>query len=150
MSNNTFENELARAFARPDVEDLKRIVTVYHEWSCRSDPKDDAWPDELEFWFGSSEEDPDIGLALIMIAAATYDEPDFLAVVSAGLLEDLVDSADDEFLDRVLAEARKTPRFMWLLSGVWTMSAKPHHASAIKKLVGGRSCDDPLPPRTWA
>ncbi len=122
-------------------------MTVYHDWSLRKNQTDNEWSDELNVWFDAPEEDPDLGLALVMLSAAMYDEIPFLGVVSAGMLEDLLNEANDEFLDRILAEARKTPRFMWLLSGVWTMSMNSYHAKAIKELVGRRTFDDPLPPR---
>jgi len=112
---------------------------------------DDDYPDEINLWFDSREE-PDRGLALVMLAAASYDEPEFLGVVAAGLLEDLLvhdSQCDDAFFRRILEEAQKTARFRWMLSGVWTYSAEPTRAAALKEAVGETLMDEgyPLPPR---
>ena len=135
---------------------LRHVVDVYHVWSERENPRDDDYPDEINVWFG--DHDPEMSLALIMLAIANYDEVEFLGVVSAGLLEDVLShhpatngrALSNEMLERIVAEARRTPRFRWLLSGVWTYGSQPHVAAAIKEAVGDVRLEDPLPPRPWA
>lgn len=151
-------SELARALARPDVEHLKYVSRIYHDWSCRPDPNDDQYPDEIDEWFNSPHEDQDKALALIILAAASYDEPRFLAVLAAGILEELLWTAPDvdlvakpEIVARIVDEAAKTPRFKWMLSGVWLYSATPGEAVKVTAAVGDISMDnDPLPPRPFA
>lgn len=150
MNKKTFSNELERALARPDIDQLRKSLETYQQWSDHSSKE---FPDEIEMWFDSGD-DFDRGLALVMLAAATYDDARFLCLVAAGLLEDLVKnqlSAAPERRERVLVEPRKTPRFPWMLSCVWTTSADEATKAAIAKAVGKTSCDnDPLPPRPWA
>ncbi len=142
-------SELERALERPDVGELRRVLAIYREWSGRPQEHDD-FPDEAAFFVDPDLEDLDRGLALVVLASDTFDEPEFLGLVSAGLLENLLDAATDEFLARVLNEARRSPRFFWLLSGVWRNSMAPSHAAAVKSLVGDHGFHDPLPPRPTA
>lgn len=159
MSKQSYDSELARALARPDIDELRKSVEVYHKWSQRlheGNGSDDDWPDGLDFWF--CWDDPDRSLALIMLASATYDDEKFLGVVAAGLLEstlcrhDSTDVCTDEIVERVTLEARKTPRIRWMLSGVWTNDTmRPDHVEDIKQAVGTSDLNkDPLPPRPWA
>jgi hypothetical protein len=152
-------SELERALARDDVEELRKVAQAYHDWSERETNKDENWPDELDVWFGHDNGD-DTDLALIMIATYSYDSTRFLSVVAAGKLEDLLSHnpatrgypLSEQLLGRVLDECRRTPRFRWLLSGMWTSSdMNPSHVAAIREAVGSVSMDnDPLPPRPWA
>ena len=151
MSEKSFSSELSRALARPDVDQLKSVVRTYNEWNARNGTEKD-WPDELDIWF-DTEIDPDRGLALVMLAAATYDEPEFLAAVACGLLEELLARSrrpSEDFLRRVLDEARKTERFRWMLSGPYRSGTISDQAAAIKRAIGSITLDDPLPPRPWA
>jgi len=157
VSEQGFSNELARALARSDVEQLKAVLALYHDWSDRvgkpGHPDHDVFPDELNVWF-NADQDFDQGLALVILAAATYDEPKFLAGVAAGLLEDLVTPdrpLADEYRERIVDEARRTARFRWMLSGVWTNSADIYTKRAIVEAVGNVDCNrHPLPERPWA
>lgn len=154
MSDQAFGSELSRAVARPDVEELRRSVSIYHDWSMRRSNGES--PEEIDVWFCS--DDPDRSFALIMLAAANYDDEEFLALVAAGLLEDLVRNkagerpSPDEVIDRIAVEARRTARFRWMLSGVWMVAdVKPAHAEKIRSAVGAANMNtDPLPSRPWA
>lgn len=151
MTNQGFSNELGRALARPDADQLKAVLAVYHDWSARGGTDKD-WEDELDLWFGA-DQDPDVGLALVLLAAATYDEPEFLALVAAGLLENLLQRSNrpsEEFLGRVLDEARRTERFRWMLSGVNRTGMISDQAVAIKRAVGRLTMDQSLPPKPFA
>lgn len=154
MSEKSFKNELERALNRPDIDALKSVVTVYHDWSSTdSVSRSEEWPEGLDIWFDASREDHDRALALVALAAATYDEPKFLAVVAAGPLEELLwrdRGASEAIVQRILDEARRTPRFRWMLNCVWTMSARPEHAAAVAEIVGDMTDESPLPPRPWA
>nr|WP_166175379.1 hypothetical protein [Altererythrobacter segetis] len=145
MSDKSFDSELARALARPDIDHLRASLAVYYEWIDRRE----GFPDELEIWFDQGK-DSDRGLALVMLAAATYDDPDFLALVAAGLLENLLQKPSNELLQRIVSEARKTARFRWMLDVPFRHAIPAGVRSAIDKAVGDMDCDGPLPPRPWA
>jgi hypothetical protein len=147
MSNKGFHNELARALARPDVEELLRILEIYRTWDLKSD----EYRDEYDVVMYSPERDPDMAFAFIILGAASYDDEEFLGSLSAGVLEDLVRKPTEEILDRVVNEARKTPRFRWMLSVVYNHAIETLPAKlAVAKAVGDVNCDtDPLPPRPY-
>ena len=160
MSNEGFNNELARALARPDIDELKESVEVYCQWSRRhreGHVNEDDWPDELDPWF--TNDNRDRSLALVALAMANSDDEEFLIGVSCGLLESTLSHGpsidkiplSEEFLQRIVIEARRTPRFQWMLSAMWTTGMPQNEAKLIADAVGSASCEtDPLPPRPWA
>ena len=90
--------------------------------------------------------DPERGLAYIALAMAEYDDSEFLELMSAGLLEDMLQDPSPELLGRVVAEARKTARFRWML-GIPFKHAIPDRVWA--RLEGLTIADvdtTPLPP----
>lgn len=167
-------SELQRALARHDKDWLLRCVGVYRQWSgygdaeigaakeddqpCSMDADDDEpWYDELNPWFEMG--DPDRGLALVALAMANYDDVGFLVLISCGMLEDIVshypaatgEPLRQDILARIVDEARRTARFRWMLSAVWTYGCTEAVAAAIKQAVGTVNVDnDPLPPRPCA
>ena len=155
MSERGFASELARALSRPDTEELRRAVSVYEDWSARNrEGWTDDWPDELDLWFYDVTENWDRSLALIVLAMSQSDDSLFLATIAAGILEDMLTEwprPTDAQLNRILDEARKTPRFLWMLSGVWRMSMDGDQANEVARVVGQADCNrDPLPPKPWA
>jgi hypothetical protein len=58
---------------------------------------------------------------LQFVLAVTDKEPpaSVLAVLAAGPLEELIAYSGQEFIDRIEVEARRNPRFRYLLGGVW-------------------------------
>lgn len=160
MSSDGFNNELARALARPDIDELRESLEVYYQWNQRrrgSHVDEDDWPDGLDLWF--TDADRDRALALIALAMASSDDEEFLVLVACGLLESTLSHGpaidkiplSEEFLQRIVVEARRTPRFRWMLSAMWTTGMPQNEAKLIADAVGSASCEtDPLPPRPWA
>src|SRR5215217_4013728 len=113
MADKYFFNELQRALARPDIDELKRQLGTYHRYSNAD------WPEEakadVDAVMCAHWDDPDRGLAYVVLAMAEYDDPEFLSLMSAGLLENLLQNPTPEFVDSVATEARKTARFRWML-----------------------------------
>ena len=150
--------ELECVLARTDVENLRRDLREafkYHVWYQNG--KDRNVSEEDQGAFLDSDRPRDELLAICVLAMSEYDDPSFLGLLSAGPLEDALgthpwqEPMTDEFLARIVDEARRTPRFRWMLSGVWTYSAERHVAEAIKQAVGSVSLDsDRLPPRPSA
>jgi hypothetical protein len=159
VSGKGFENELARAFARPDIEKLRRSFDIYYHWTKLSGKeKEESFPDELGLWF-FNDDDRDSSLALIALAMASTDDEEFLIGVACGLLESTLSHRpaiagvplSEEFLQRIVDEAKRTPRFRWMLSAMWTTGMPEHEAQMIADAVGTARCEtDPLPLRPWA
>jgi hypothetical protein len=130
-------------------------VSLYEGWEDASNKQEyyEIQSDDLDEWMVPSYDrllDEDMAIALVILAAAGSDDPEFLALVAAGLLENLLNHPSDEILERVATEARKTARFRWMLSGVYNHAIKHEDArKIIAKAVGDVCLDDPLPPRPF-
>lgn len=149
MTDESFSNELARALARPDADKLRRQIEAYHKhtsahgWGAE-------WPDEIsddiEEVLYSGLDHPDKALAYVIIAAANIDDPGFLGFMGASALEDSLHDPSSEFLNRVVNEAQKTPRFRWLLSCPYPHAIADRAWEAIKEFVVEDVDNTPLPP----
>jgi len=64
---------------------------------------------------------------LVQALALLPDEadPEVLATIAAGPLEDLLDKAGPEYIDAVEELARRNPRAARMLTGVWPSSIEP-------------------------
>jgi hypothetical protein len=150
VNAKSFKNELERARSRPDVDELLAALSAQFRWHQDGCPGDGYYGD-LELYFDHS--DKDRSLALVVLAMANFDDPGFLGMVAAGPLEDIFfaeQEVPEDIVVRIEDEARKTPRFRWMLSGVWTTSFKPEHATRVERAAAGAKLEDPLPPRPWA
>ncbi len=147
MISKAYKSELAFALARPDIEELKRVVDAYRNWDASVS---DDYPDACDRFMDSYHAEPEVGIAFVMIAAAEYDDVQFLGLVAAGLLENLLCDGSTEITQRILVEARKSARLRWMLSGVWYDSVPPETAAAAQKLIGSMMQGDVLPPRPEA
>ncbi|MGH6866151.1 MAG: DUF6869 domain-containing protein [Methyloceanibacter sp.] len=79
--------------------------------------------------------DPLVALELKVILSIE-DDPRMLAVLAAGMLEDLVPAEDGPVIDAVVAEADRDPRFRHLLGGVWFTSMSPEVVERLEKARG--------------
>lgn len=150
MTGQSYEDELIRVNARPDATELRRKVAVYHEYyrtygKAKEAFLDDHIDDIEAFQF--TYDDPDLGLALVALCASMYDEPDFLFLVAAGPLEDILRKPDQDILARVLAEARKNARFRWMLTGIFLHAISDVARPKIVHAIGTMTEADPIPPR---
>jgi hypothetical protein len=149
MPAKSFHGELERAMARPDADDLLRHVQVYYdhfeaglpEWSGEDS-------DALEAIMDASLDDPEKTFAYVMLAAANYDDADFLGYVACGPLENLLVKPSSEIVERVVTEARKTPRFRWMISIPFRHALAPEALKALEPLFVDAD-KEPLPPRPW-
>lgn len=148
---NAYQNELARAHGRDDIVELSRLLELHHRWSSFDGNRDNFLRehDELDEYF-RLDTDPDKALAFVILAASTYDEPDYLFLTAAGPLENLLRAPSPSLLDRVVAEARKTARFRWMLTGVYPHAIEDEAArQIIVKAIGDVRETDPMPPAPW-
>jgi hypothetical protein len=154
VSEKAFFNELERALERPDVADLIGDLEDYRRFNAEvtaKEPEHDSF-DRLGNYAKVMEahwEDPERGLAYLALAMGKYDDRDFLGLMAAGLLEDLLADPAPEMLKRIVEEARKTERFRWMLSGVWLHSIAERARAPIADAVGDYRLEQPLPPRPF-
>ncbi|WP_260598157.1 DUF6869 domain-containing protein [Sphingomonas endolithica] len=150
LTGKSYRDELMRADPRPDAEELRRKVAVYHEYyRTYGKAKEaflDAHADDIEA-FQFTDDDPNLGLALAALRASMYDEPDFLFLVAAGPLEDILRKPDQDILARVLVEARKSARFRWMLTGIFLHAIPDVARPEIVLAIGTMTEADPMPPR---
>lgn len=109
------------------------------------------WPEKYSNDFheiyASPFDDPDKAFGYIVLALSRSDDASFLGLLGAGQLEDLLVKPSVEILARVVAEARKSARFRWLLGFPWKIAISDEAWAAITKfrITGPRK--DTLPPR---
>ena len=150
MKRTSYNDELMRASARPDAADLRKAIEVYHAYHHTYGKAKEAFLDEHAdiidgFYF--TYDDPERGIALVGLSASMYDDASFLFLVAAGPLEDILRKPSRDIIDRVVAEARKSARFRWMLTGMFlhaiSEDARPH----IVEAIGSMTEADPMPPR---
>ena len=146
-----FTNELERALRRDDAAQLRQAVeTYYREWNAiDSGVSSEGLVDYDDEYFFHAQDHPDKALAFVMLAAAKTSSRDFLFFVAAGPLEDLLRSPSEEMIERVVEEARRTPRFRWMLTGVFPHAISERAWQKIVPLLTDVSEEDPMPPAPW-
>jgi hypothetical protein len=114
MSDTAFSSEFDRALARPDAEKLIRQIDAY---AAYIESGDRDWPEEFADDFGeildSDGKDPEKAFAYLVLGA---NRSAFVNLLGCGTLENLLANPSHEMLDRITAEARRSPRFRWMLS----------------------------------
>jgi hypothetical protein len=112
-------------------------------------PDDDA--DDFEEIVSCHHDDPEKALAYVVIAASRSSDAAFLGYVGCGPLEDILRDPSAELLERVVAEARKSALFRWLLSHPFKAAIAEPAWEAIKGLRTTGPSEEPapdtLPPR---
>lgn len=148
FSQQNFTNELTRAMQRHDRSELEKLCRIYSDWQVANDSQRyyDKHSDDLDTWMDLGYSDPDRALASVMIAASQYNDAHFLGMVAAGILEDMLREPPTEILDRVVNEARKTPRLRWMLSGVYPHAMANSAWELIGPLIDGMTTDSDPPP----
>jgi len=151
MAEEYFSSELDRALARPDVGTLRLHLEDYRAYLddvagkapyCRQGGAEGNFN-----YIYDAHEDPDLALAFVMLALSEYDDPHFIGMIAVGPLEDVLvfHEPTRELVDRIVAEARRTPRLRWMLNGIYFPKAE-WAQQALQKAVNGAKHDDPLPP----
>ena len=95
--------------------------------------------------------DPEKAFAYVIIAAARTDDAAFLGLLGCGPLEDVLRDPSAELLERIVAEARKSARFRWLLSNPFKVAIAEKAWLAIERFRITGPHEEPsldlLPPR---
>jgi hypothetical protein len=124
------------------------MADCYHAWSAmRGAEQERALSDNglLDAYFRLTD-DAERSLAFVMLCAARFDEPDYLALIAAGPLEDILQPGVDRvILTRIADEARRTPRFRWMLGRVYPHAVDPIAAALVSESALAYS-DDEFPP----
>ena len=151
MKRSSYSDELIRALARQDAADLRKAIEIYYDYYRTDGKGKEALPDSHSATidaFYLTCDDPDRGIALAALSASMYDDADFLFLVAAGPLEDILRKPSRDIIERVVAEARKNARFRWMLTGIFLHAisgdARPHIVAAIGPMTEA----DPMPPRS--
>jgi hypothetical protein len=146
MSAKSFTSELDRAMARPDSEGLLALVAAYERYFAETGGEGE-WPEKLAEHFGGTldwpERDPDKALAYIVFVAAYSTNPAFIGMTACGPLEDILRQPSDTMISRVVAEARKSARFRWLLSHPFKVAVSEAAWSAIAPFRITREHEEP-------
>lgn len=105
--------------ARPDADALLELVAAYDRYFAETGG-DGEWPDQWAETFGDALDwpmtDPAKALAYAVLAAGHSQNPGFIGVIACGPLEDILREPSKDMIQRVVAEARKSARFRWMLS----------------------------------
>jgi hypothetical protein len=145
------ETELARALARVDADFVAATVDAYAAYFA-SGERDwpDKWSDAFSDLQSCYHDDPDKALAYVVIGASRSDDASFVGFLGCGPLEDLLHSPSDHMLDRIVAEARRSTRFRWLLSNPFKVAVSEAAWQAIEPFRSTGPHEEPpydtLPP----
>jgi|GEM_PF-4137210 len=152
MTRKEYSDELERALDRSDAWAMIQQIDDYADYFA-SGAGD--WPDELADDFEAivtcHHDDPEKALAYVIIGAWRSDDPSFLGYLGCGPLEDVLRTPSVELLRRIVAEARRSARFRWMLSNAFKVAIAEEAWEAIAKfrLTGPHEepPDETLPPR---
>ncbi|QCI93396.1 DUF6869 domain-containing protein [Novosphingobium sp. EMRT-2] len=113
----SYSDELDAVLARDDADKLIRQLDAYASYYANGEGE---WPEEHVEDFSEILEchnyDSEQALAYVILAVARVDDADFLRLMGCSLLEDVLRNPSDEILQRIVAQARKSARFRWMLS----------------------------------
>lgn len=153
------ESELARALARPDVTHLRAAVHASHQYyvfafdgGTRERPRRDV-PDELEapdfdYFAYPRELAHDHIMACMMIALAEIDDENFHSFWAWGDFWNMLHEADHIMLARIEDEARRTPRFRWMLAHLH-LHGVPNVQQMLERASDGAPSDGKMPLAPW-
>lgn len=152
MSDKTYHDELEKALARPDADQMCRQLDAYAEHYQEGGGE---WPEESADAFGEIilcyHDNPEKAFAYVVLGASRSDDAGFLAGLGCGPLENILEDPSEELLQRIVAEARKSSRFRWLLSNPFKVAIAERAWDAIERfrITGPHEepAHDKLPPR---
>lgn len=156
----TLSGELERAYARPDIAQIKADVAQWlryyrhaFEDGVRIKPKENISaefePPEMDFLGLRSAEVHDRILATMMVVLADVEDEAFIGYWAWGAFWAMLPDIDDPMLRRIEDEARRTPRFRWMLSLLRLPSAPPAIRASLEALASSVDLSRPMPPAPW-
>jgi len=146
MSAQQYSDELERALSRPDADEMAQQLDRYAAYFAEGEGD---WSDEDSEAFSEivtcHHDDPEKALSYVIIAASRTDNAEFLGFLGCGPLEDVLRDPSAELLDRIVAEARKSARFRWLLSNPFKVAIAERAWEAIEKFRITGPHEEPSP-----
>lgn len=146
-------DEMERALARPDADDMCRQLDAYAFYFENGGGE---WPEEFAEDFGEiitcHFDDPEKAFAYVILGASRSDHPIFLGQLGCGLLEEVLENPSDALLQRIVLEASRSARFRWLLSNPFKVAIAARAWDAIEgfRITGAHEepSHDKIPPRS--
>ena len=92
------------------------LARFAEDWATTPRPDWSSSDDLIYQWLDS---DPDRCLAAICAVVQITDEPDIIANLAAGPLEDFLGRHGETYIEVIKELSRTQPRFLAVLSGVW-------------------------------
>jgi len=106
-------------------------------------------PEELSDYFGeildSHWEDHEKALPYVVLGANRSGDAEFVNFLACGPLEDILEKPSTEMIERVVAEARRSPRFRWMLSGPFKVAVSENAWRAIEPFRITGPHEEPAP-----
>jgi hypothetical protein len=94
---------------------ISELLDEWLEWAAN--PSGDFTGHSEFIWI--IENEPEKGWSAILAALADPKQESYLGIMAAGPLEDLLSFHGEKFIERIELEAKKNPKFAWMLGGVW-------------------------------
>lgn len=121
---------------------LKELLDEWYRWAewISSETRDETKSHDLIGWAEFNwvvEDDPELGWKAIIEAIDQPRMEQYLGILSAGPLEDLLDLHGPAFIERIEQRARSNASFARILAGVW-QSAMPD--SIWKRVQAVQTC----------
>lgn len=138
---SAYVDELSIALARSDIDSLIQKLDNYILYHDKEWPDDYA--DDCSDVLMSGVNEPELALAYLALSIKRCDDVDFLALMGCSTLEDMLREPSSKTLERVVAEARKNPRFRWLLSHPYKVAVSKAAWEAIKPFRITREHEEP-------
>ena len=152
MNDADHSRELERAVARSDYEKLCAQLDAYIVYFSSGEgewPEDKA--DDFSEIVGSGFDDQEKAFAYVILGADRTDDAAFLGYLGCGVLEDILRDPSEEMLARIVAEAKSSARFRWLLSNPYKVAVAERAWTAIEGVRFTGPHEEPsdrlLPPR---
>ncbi len=136
-----------------DADRVAQVLATFIEASSlrpsdRARKRQSEWADDcvMELAFHS----PEMAFRVLLLTMIELKTPAEAMALAAGALETLIATHGDLFIERIENLARQSPRFRYLLTGVWPQGKK--HSPTWQRVENARrdaprvAPDDPLPP----
>jgi hypothetical protein len=132
--------------ARPDAEKLIRQIDAYADHIASGDGDwPEAFADDFCEILDSHREDVEKALAYVVLGANRSDDPGFVNLLGCGTLEDILRDPTDEILGRIVAEARRSARFRWMLNSPFRVAVSDTAWKAIEPFRQTGPHEEPAP-----
>lgn len=125
---------------------VDRVVDEWLQWAAwQTDPRNHGKQnteligfDEFDYVVRTH---PEHAWQCILATVAEARSQPYLGVLAAGPMEDLLGLHGSAFIERVELEARKNPKFAWMLGGVWQCQMTDEIWNRVQRVWNRRGWD---------